>query len=64
MVTDEGKGYDADGFEDAVVDDEGAAQLAFGLSGDAEGLGDYSDNDDDHADEGETTGFGELLGVS
>jgi hypothetical protein len=38
--------------------------LAFGFGGNTEGLGDDGDNDDYHADEGESTGFGKLLYVS
>lgn len=63
-MADKGERYDADGFEDAVIDDKGAAELAFRFSGNTEGLGNNSDDNDDHADKGETTGFGKLLDVS
>lgn len=64
MVADECERYDTNSFEDTIVDDEGASQLASGFGGDAEGLGNNSNDDDDHADKGETAGLGKLLKVS
>ena len=64
MVADECEGYNANGFEDAVIDDKRATQLALGLGGDTKGLGDDCDNDNDHANQGEAASFGKLLCVS
>lgn len=46
------------------MNNDGAAQLSFALGRDAERLRDDSDDDNDHAYEGETAGFGKLGGVS
>jgi hypothetical protein len=64
VMTDEGKGYNAYSFEDAIVDKEGATQLPFELGGDAKSLGYDSHNNDTHADQCKSTGFGELWRVS
>ena len=64
VVAHKSEGYYANSFEDAVVYDEGAAQLAFQLCRDAEGLCDDSDNDNDHADQCKAAGFGKLQDVS
>jgi hypothetical protein len=60
MVTHKGERDYANGFEDPIVDDERAAQLAFQLCRDTEGLCDDSNDDDNHTNQRKTTGFGEL----
>lgn len=55
---------DANGFEYARVDDDGAAQLASRLGGYTERLCDDSHDYNDHAYEREAAGFGKLCKIS
>jgi uncharacterized protein YaiI (UPF0178 family) len=64
VMTDEGKRYNAYSLEDAIVDYEGATQLPSELGGNAKSLRYDSHNDDTHADQCESAGFGELRLVS
>lgn len=60
VMADESEGDDPNGLEDAVIDDEGATQLALELGGYTERLCYDSHNDDNHAHECKPAGFGKL----
>jgi spore coat protein CotH len=60
VVTDKGKGDDTNSLENTSVYYERATQLSLILGWDTESLRYDSNDDDGHADECETTGFGKL----
>lgn len=60
VMADKGEGYHAYSFENPRVDNNGATQLSLQFRRDAEGLGDDGHDNDGHADQGETAGFGKL----
>ena len=64
VMADESEGYDANGFEYTRVDNKRAAELAFGFGRYTECLCRDGYDDDNHADQCQTAGLGELLGVS
>lgn len=63
-MADESEGYYAYGFKYAWPDYDGALEFAAGLSGYAERLRNYGEDDYDHTDQGEATCFCELQRVS